>query len=79
MTAILPKRLGDQERAEAENGPIPSGQVGIPTPRTLHDQQLVFDGQRFSRHRTNPARTGEPCECDQQVNRTNSKLAAEEL
>jgi hypothetical protein len=27
----------------------------------------VFDGQRFRRHRTNPAGTREPCEGDQQV------------
>jgi len=56
-----------QECAESENHPIPWGQVRTPKPRTVHDEQQVFDGQRFSRHRTNPARTGEPRESDQQV------------
>jgi hypothetical protein len=69
-----------QERAEAENGPIPSGQVGTPTPRTLHDQQLVFDGQRFSRHRTNPPeRASRASVTSRCANRTNSKLTGEKL
>jgi hypothetical protein len=62
-----------QKCAEAENQPIASSQVRTPMPRTLHDQDLVLDGQRFSRYRTNPAGTGKPCESDQQVGDQNEQ------
>ena len=62
-----------QQRTEPKNHSIPRGQIRTPALRALHDQQLVFDGQRFSRDRPNPAGTGEPRESDQQVGDQNKQ------
>jgi hypothetical protein len=55
-----------EQRSESKNQSISRDQIRTPAPRAFHDQQLVFDGQRFSRDRPNPAGTGKSRENDQQ-------------
>jgi hypothetical protein len=57
----------DQKRAESQQQPIPRGQMGGASLRTLHNEQLILDGERFSDHRANTAATGKPREGHQQV------------
>jgi hypothetical protein len=76
ITEILPNRLDDT--SSVQNPRITRSRavrLGLRRWRALHDQQLVFDGQRFSSDRPNPAGTGELRESDQQVgDQINSNL-----
>src|SRR5208283_5359516 len=55
------------EGTKTQNQPIAPGQIWTSAPRTLHDEQLVLDGQRLGRDRTNAAGTGQPSQGHQQV------------
>jgi hypothetical protein len=44
-------------------------------PRTIEDQQLVFDEQGFGHHGTGAAGTGEPGDGRQQMQKKNGQIA----
>jgi hypothetical protein len=56
-----------QKRTYSQRQPIARGQIRRTPPRTLQDEQLVFDRQRFGRDRAKTTRPGKPCESHQEV------------
>src|SRR5215472_4502691 len=54
-------------RLNSKHQPIQRGQIWGAALRTLHDQQLVLDCERFRHHRTDTAVTGKSREGHQQV------------
>jgi hypothetical protein len=64
----LLKRSRATKKAYNPSGqPIPWGQIRSTTLRALHDEQLVFDRQRFRCHCTMTARLGQLCQGHQQM------------
>jgi hypothetical protein len=57
----------DQKRVESKQQPIPRAQIGGASLRTLHDQQLMLDGERFCHDRANTAGSGKSREGHQQM------------
>src|SRR5215472_7985402 len=54
-------------RLNSKHQPIQRGQIWGAALRTLHDQQLMLDCERFRNHRTDTAGTGKSREGHQQV------------
>ena len=64
-----------EERTEAGDNPIGGAETGRPFSRTIEDQQLVLDEHRFGHDGTGAARTGDPSDCRNQMQKKDGEIA----
>ena len=64
-----------EERAQAGDNPIGGVEIGRPFSRTIEDQQLVLDEHGFGHDGTGAARTGDPSDCRNQMQKKNGEMA----
>jgi len=50
-------------------------EIGRPLSRTIEDQQLVLDEHRFGHDGTSAARTGDPGDCRDQMQKKDGEIA----
>ena len=64
-----------EEGTHARDDAISEVEVGRTLPGPIEDQQLLLDEQGLGHHGTRAARTGEPSDCRQEVEKEDDQLA----
>ena len=58
---------GEEQRPEGEQTPIQGGQGRCPSPKPIHDQELLLHQRAVGNHGLGSARSEKLCDCCQQM------------
>jgi len=65
----------DPQRAQAGDQSVPYAQIGRTSAGAIHDQQLMFDENRFRNHRPQTSRLGDPENGRNEMEQKNDQIA----